>query len=652
MPASCGALDRNTNEAFDTNDVRTFLDQYAQACETASRNGSALPKWVAVVAHTSAKFGAGWQPAVIRRKARHPLTNKVVDACACPTCGQIVTTEKDGFIVPVTDPAELAEKRQFCRGQVPGWQLDDDGKIKRDANGDTCLEHPIRAERRSSSSTGLAATASPNTSPNMLPVKFKLLIGDEVHQFKSKSSDRGVAFHQLVTAAKWTLTLTGTFFGGKSSSIFWLLHRLNHGVRRDFAFHDEKRWARLYGVLETTRRRRKNEDADEDGVFTGNRRYRNQAKEQPGISPAIVSRLLDTTIFLSLKDLNLALPAYKEEVVTLEMLDDQGQQYHSMESSLKQLAVQSSRYLSTWLQWSLARPNSAFRDEVVLVDEVEGEDGSAVRKVPLMELPAINPNGHKWLPKEDWLASFCKAEKQQGRKVLVYVRQTGTRDIQDRVQMPLQSVGLRVAILGGNIDPRKREDWIGKRVNTIDALICNPRLVETGLDLIQFATVVFFETRLQPVHFMAKSAQSLAFRADPTGKSGVRVYASAMEAKAFSLMGKKMKAAQLVYGDEVGGAIVPEDEGDFLTQLARDVLNGTKLSDLQTLFADEMQVSNSPLGCLTEVSPLLVPVLPASQTWEDWLNQHPSGRVKPGRGRANHHGRIDQPGQLSIWGRG
>ncbi len=51
------------------------------------------------------------------------------------------------------------------------------------------------------------------------------------------------------------------------------------------------------------------------------------------------------------------------------MLDDQGQQYHSMDSSLKQLAIQSSRYLSTWLQWTQARPNSAFRDEVVVVDE-------------------------------------------------------------------------------------------------------------------------------------------------------------------------------------------------------------------------------------------------------------------------------------------
>ncbi len=40
------------------------------------------------------------------------------------------------------------------------------------------------------------------------------------HQFKSKSSDRGIAFHQLVKATKYTLTLTGTFFGGKSTSIF------------------------------------------------------------------------------------------------------------------------------------------------------------------------------------------------------------------------------------------------------------------------------------------------------------------------------------------------------------------------------------------------------------------------------------------------
>jgi hypothetical protein len=32
--------------------------------------------------------------------------------------------------------------------------------------------------------------------------------------------------------------------------------------------------------------------------------------------------------------------------------------------------------------------------------------------------------------------------------------------------------------------------------------------------------------------------------------------------------GRKMRAAQMLYGDEVGGAIVPAEEGDFITELA------------------------------------------------------------------------------------
>lgn len=611
-------IGRNSDELADVNDVRDFLQEYQEAARVAKQYGMPVPKWVAVVAHTSAKFGAGWQPAVVMRKAQHPLTGKIVNACACPACGKIVTKDEDGFEVPVMDPKELADKRRFCTNQVPGWELDAHKRRKLDDNGE-----PIWSKRACGQPlfefSGARRHSIAEYVAKHAKGAFKLLVADEVHQFKGKASDRGVAFHQLITAAKWTLTLTGTFFGGKSTSIFWLLHRLNAGVRRDFAFHEEKRWARLYGVLETQRRRRRDED-DDDGVYTGNRRYRNQAKEQPGVSPAIVSRLLDTTVFLSLKDLNLALPAYKEEVVSLDMLDDQGDQYRSMETALKQLAIQSRRYLSTWLQWSLARPNSAFRDEAVVVDEVNDEDGETVRKVTLMELAAINPNGHKWLPKENWLASFCKAEKQQGRKVLVYVRQTGTRDIQDRVELPLQAAGLRVQILGGNVDPRKREDWIAKRVNGMDVLICNPRLVETGLDLIQFSTVVFFE----PEYSLYTLWQSVrrVWRLGQTQpvKAVFAVYNTAMEAAALRLMGRKMKAAQLVYGDEVGGAIVPEEETDFLTQLARDVLDGAKLPDLQTLFADDLQVSHNPMGSLTTPSAAIVPGSKVL-TWEDWVGQ-------------------------------
>ena len=257
------------------------------------------------------------------------------------------------------------------------------------------------------------------------------------------------------------MTQTGTLFGGKSTSIFWLLHRLNSGVRRDFGFNEETRWAKLYGVLEVTRKT-KREGEEEDGYFTGNRRYANRAKELPGISPAIINRLLDTTVFLSLKDLGIKMPEYVEDAPELTMEAGQEFQYRTLEDMLKTLAQKNQRYLSTYLQWMLARPNSGFRNEKIILDEVDSEGQKTDRKIEIMDLPAvIEENGR--LPKEEWLTDFCLEERKRNRKVLVYVRQTGTRDIQEHIQETLKIAGLRVTILHGNVDPRKREEWIAKR---------------------------------------------------------------------------------------------------------------------------------------------------------------------------------------------
>jgi hypothetical protein len=454
------------------------------------------------------------------------------------------------------------------------------------------------------------------------------------HEFKSKSSDRGIAFHQLVGATKYTLTLTGTFFGGRSTSIFWLLHRLNSSVRKDFAFNDEKRWARLYGVLEMTRKsKRATEDGDEDG-FTGNRRYQNQAKEQPGISPAIINRLLDTTVFLSLKDLGLALPHYAEEVVTLTMTDEQGGQYRSMAKKLRDLAIKNRRYLSTWLQWTLARPNSAFRNEVVEIDEVDCK-GEFLHRKELMELPAVVDD--ETMPKEGWLVDFCRAERQQGRKVLIYLRQTRTRDIQDRILKILRDGGVRAEVLTSGINPRKREEWIAKHVFGLDALVVNPKLVATGLDLIAFSSVVFLEIEYS-LYVLWQSLRRV-WRLGQTKpvKAVFSVYNDTMEARALALIGAKMKAAQLLYGDNVGGAIVPEEDGDILMKLAREALESADLPDLQSLFADEVVVSNSPMGCPTAPSaPLPVPDVPKVASWSDWMTQKGVVGKSANRPRSKH----------------
>jgi hypothetical protein len=128
-------------------------------------------------------------------------------------------------------------------------------------------------------------------------------------------------------------------------------------------------------------------------------------------------------------------------------------------------------------------------------------------------------------------------------------------------------------------------------------------------------------------------------------KAGFTVYKDAMEAQALALMGRKMRAAQTLYGDEVGGAIVPVEEDDFITELAREVLRGAELDDLQSLFADEMRVSNSPMGCPTEIIPVLIPV----KTWLDWELEHQAAKADAGRRSSGQQSNIVQPGQLSIW---
>jgi len=238
---------------------------------------------------------------------------------------------------------------------------------------------------------------------------------------------------------------------------------------------------------------------------------------------------------------------------------------------------------------------------------------------------------------------FCRSERQQGRKVLIYVRQTGTRDIQDRILKILRDGGVRAEVLTSSVNPRKREEWIAKRVFGLDALVVNPRLVETGLDLIAFSSVVFAEieyslyTLWQAVRRVWRLGQTKPVKAI------FSVYSEAMEARALALMGQKMKAAQLLYGDEVGGAIVPEEDGDILMKLAREALESADLPDLQSLFADEVVVSNSPLGCPTAPSaPLPVPEMPQVVSWGDWMTQ------KGAAGKSINRSRSKQVTQNQI----
>ena len=677
-------------DPHDINDARDFVEDWQ-----AGRLGD---KAIAVISETSAKLGSGWRgatapryrllrpkphrdeqepdPALVQRERFRKAVQvykearKVLlelrdgdDATAlaqqramverlrkaalqvstpipvCPDCGQL-QVGRNGWLL---SPKLFDKQPQHCDRPHVGWARDAQGSKLRDDDGhptwvwDTDNEHAPRCTN---------ALFEFGDQFRRWPIAdyirrkarhvFKLLIADEVHQFRSKDSDRGRAFHHLITATQYHLGMTGTVYGGKSTSVFYLFYRLFPQVRAAFPFNGEKQWAAKYGVLETRQYGTKgstDDDSTEFGSFNATRRGRVTVTEKPGVSPAILSQIVDHAIFLSLKDLGVGLPAYREEALPLAMTPEQAGQYHRMEGALRVQARQYPSWLSTWLQWSLSRPNSAFRPEVV-EKQRRDDDGNVIDVTSFMELPEIVagvdattsqsgevvyvPNGNDGLPKEAWLVDFVKAEKAVGRKTLVFVRQTATRDIQPRLQAVLRRGQLRAQVLYANVDTRKREAWVNRHAPGLDALICNPILVETGLDLVQFSTVVFFEISYDL--FGLWQAMRRVWRLGQTQpvKIVFTSYSGTLEEQALKLMGAKMKAAQLLYGDEVGGAIVPDDGENFLTELARAVLADQALPDLKALFAEARPETGSPLGSPTAISPRL-PVINADQVrllWE------------------------------------
>ena len=644
-----------------TNDVRRFLDSYDR--------GLLGKRAIAVVAHTTAKLGTGWRHVYIRRRIERETV------LCCPACGNPITVEVRGVEMQVSSEEDMGQKRLFCRALVSGPELDEDGCVRKDEDG-----APVWGRRRCNAPL-FASDLGNQRYPiadyifNHAPYRFRCLVADEVHKFKGKSSDRGVAYHQLVQSVKYTINLTGTFFGGPSTSIFWLLQRNDPRVSRDFGFREERRWAARYGVLEFRRLSGKkyNDDESIEAGFTGNRRYQNIAKELPGISPGIINRLLHNTVFLSLKDLGLVLPEYAEQVVPLDMRTDirltesHAVQYKYMEERLRELAKEDKRLLSTWLQWSLARPNSAFRfekvqteildehadgDEEVGITDLAGSEvvnGRARLKRTLMELPAVisEDDEKEFLPKEDWLVDFVRAERDQGRKTLIYLRQTGTRDIQYRLERLLKNAGIRAQVLASSVEARKREAWIAGKVFGIDALIVNPRLVETGLDLVAFSNVVFFE--IEYSLYTLWQALRRVWRPGQTRKVKAlfAVYNDSMEARALALMGQKMKAGQTLYGDEVGGAIVPEDEGDLLLKLAREALNRADIPDLQSLFAENCRTERPEAIALpADAQEILIPTLAKPQlavttvTFDAWMDSRGAGANGAGRKKKTSEGQL------------
>ncbi len=510
----------------------------------------------AVMSRERAKLSYRWQPAVNERWAvasgrlvRDEVTGDPFRIPCCPACGEQVL-DKEGVPLSLKD---LSRRRRVCDVcNSPLWQADNAGP-RRYPLADY-VKHRMRGF-------------------------FDLFVGDECHEYKGRGSAQGIAAGVLAESCGRSLTLSGTLMGGYASTLFHLLYRFSPEIRTEFKHAEEGRWIDRYGFTEETVYKQGEDAPVEDGRNSRRRRYRKVVRERPGLAPSALFHLIGNSIFLRLSDVASGLPPYEERVLLSTMDSDpdytgfsQRSAYDTLYGALKQalgaaLATGSKRLLATYLQTLLAYPDGCTRGETVF-DPATG--------FPIAGVPPLSEE--RLYPKEKALVDLVAAERLEGRRVLVYATHTGTRDITERMENMLTRHGFRVAVMKADaVAPERREAWVAEQVQKgLDVLICHPRLVQTGLDLIEFPTICWYETDYSV--YVMRQASRRSWRIGQTRPVRVvfMAYRNSLQADALKLVAKKLQSSLAVEGElpEDGLAAYGDDGDDLMLALARKIVNG------------------------------------------------------------------------------
>jgi hypothetical protein len=378
-----------------------------------------------------------------------------------------------------------------------------------------------------------------------------------------------------------------------------------------FSYGNRMNFVNRYGVLEKVTRYY----PGDDNICSKGKTGTTVTREKPGVSPAIFSNhLMGSTVFLHLQDIALDLPELREEVVPIAMEEDLATAYRDLEHrigyKMKQLlAMGSRRLLGTYLNTLLCYPDRPFHNEPV----IDPANGNVIAE------PAHLPSDRIY-SKENQLLDIIHGEISQGRRCFVYCTFTNTKDVTGRLKEIVARQGLCVEILRSSVKPEQREGWLRQKVREdVHVVIANPMLVQTGLDLLDFPTIIFYQTGYSVFTLRQASRRSWRIGQDKPVRIHYLHYAGTMQERAIELVGKKLSASLAIEGKLTDDGLASMCAGEDMTLLlAKALVEGTHIQGAESVWCKLNRLKQTPIPAN---------VIPLRRNWTLELMEERSGTL-------------------------
>lgn len=425
---------------------------------------------------------------------------------------------------------------------------------------------------------------------------------DEVHELAGESTLQGEAMGDIVRTAKKSLCLTGTLLNGYAKSIFYMLFRTHPAtmIKEGFEYGSsgEMAFTKDFGVY-------KEISFDAIEGYEAKKKKGTSVKALPGASPLIYTKfLMNNAVFACIDDMADGLPGYTEIPVGIDMepiLNETHERLTSMmrtylkgDKRNKKLMSQAALMLTVW-------PDQPYEQPPLIDPETKH-----IKCVPPEYKLGING-------KDDKCLEIIRANIAQGRKVMVYYAYPGRTDVDRRLPELLNNEGIKTSVLlskrpdnfqgrmpkwMGAPSANGREAWIGKQIEDgCQVLFVNPKLIQTGLDLISFSTIIFYQVGYNLSDMRQASRRSWRLGQTENVEVYFLYYKHTVQETIMSMMATKLQAAKAIEGKfSEEGLQAMSNNIDILNAVAASVADGVqKTLDIDAFKCNEKTVHNDDL---------------------------------------------------------